>query len=77
MIGMTHILPRQNEEQCLPRYPISESLIRRCPTLVPQTGDPHFPSLCLFRRQHRVLRRHPRPLPDIHSPAIRTRDKLG
>lgn len=76
MIGMTHTLPRQNEERYPPRYLISESLIRRYPTLVPQLGDPRFPSLCLFRSQHRVQQRHPQPLPDIRFLVIRIHDRL-
>lgn len=76
MIGMTHTLPRQNEERCPPRYLIYESLIRRCPTLVLQPGDLRFPSLCLFQSQHRVQQRHPQPLPDILFLAIRIHDRL-
>lgn len=76
MIGMTHTLPRQSEERCPPRYLIYESLIRRYPTLVPQTGDPRFPSLCRFRCRHRVRPRRLRPLPDIRFPAIRIHGRL-
>lgn len=75
MIGMTHTLLRQNEEPYHPRYLIYESLIRRYPILVPRTGDPRFPSLCLFRCLHRIPRRHRRPLPDIRSPAIQILDR--
>lgn len=72
---MIHTPRRQNEERYLPQYPIYESLIRRYPTLVPRAGDPRFPSLCLFRYQYQIQRRHRRRSPDFRSPAIQILDR--